>query len=669
MTTDPSTSEICRAVSSALPQDSHSISRRRFLQAAAATGGVLALPTAFADLAEAAVPLGAGDGVMVFIIMAGGNDGLNTVVPIGNGAYYDRRGSLALRRNETIPISDDRAFHNALPALKTHWDRGDVAVIDGVGVPGIDLSHFTSMAKWQAGRAGAGIATTGWLGRYVDGLGGRDPFHSVAVGSQIPLAMQGQRQQATGLPPSAAGEIFGTGGDHAIYANQYQALANFADANTGLGALGDRVAQSEAIAVDVSGKLEPHVQENPPDGPLAAQLDLVARLINANLGIRVFTVQYGDFDSHANQRSMHGARMEEFNRGIEVFYQRLNSSFAARTLLLTMSEFGRRVKANGSGGTDHGAGSTVLAIGQQVKGGFYGELPSLTALDRQGNLKPTVDFRSVYATTLGTWMGADASGILGHNYENLGFLAAPARSRTTGGLDPRLSSSIPRRRAQVVRVYLACLDRLPDNAGLNHWVGALGGGVALADVADTLMSSEEFRQKFGSLSNQAFVEQLYQNVLGRRGDAAGVAHWTSQLDAGGRRGAVVVGFSESKEFVERTKAQVEHVDGTGPVARLYRAYFNRPPDAKGLAYWISTGAGLDAISEAFAHSAEFQKRYGSLDDAGFVELVYRNVLGRRPDANGRRYWAGLLRRGTPRGVVMTGFSESDEFVKRTGTRR
>ncbi len=664
---DPTTTDVLAAVSAPLPTDAVSVTRRRFLQAAALAGGVAVLPTWMAEMAEAAVPVGPGDGILVLITMGGGNDGLNTVIPIQNGTYYDRRRSLAIPASSAIAISDDRALHPGLGIVNEMWRRGDVAVIDGVGAPGTDLSHFSSMARWMAGST-APQFRSGWLGRYLDGLpGGNDPFHGVTIGSSIPLVVQGQHRQASGVPPTANG-ILEVAGLDPTYQRQYAAVAALGNATTGRGELADALAVAGRRAVDMAATIEPIYGDGSElANPLAQKLDLCARLINANVGIRVLTVAYGDFDSHAGQPEMHNARMAELDGALRAFFARLDTTYAARTLILTVSEFGRRVKANRSNGTDHGAASTLLALGTQVRGGFYGQLPSLDALDRQGNLVPTVDFRSVYATVLDTWLQADANQILGGGYENLGFLAAPAPNRTTSGLNPTGAGATLRYRAEIVRLYKAYFGRLPDSAGLDHWVDARRSGVRLVDVSDAFAGSGEFVDRYGHVSNGEFVTLLYRNVLGRSADSGGHAHWTSVLDGGKPRGEVMVGFSESPEFVAASVGDVERTEQAGPIARLYLAYFLRQPDTDGVRYWIGTNLPYRAISDAFASSTEFSQRYGSLGNDGFIDLVYRNVLGRAADGEGRAYWLGEMGRGVTRGQVMLGFSESAEFITKTNT--
>ncbi len=665
---DPTTSELTAALSTPLPGDQASVTRRRFLQAAAMLGGASLVPSWLADAAEAAAPLRGDQGVLVLVTMGGGNDGLNTLIPVTNGHYHDKRRNLAFGPDQVIPVTDDRGLHPNLPAVNALWHQGDVAFIEGVGSTTMtDLSHFTSMARWMAGNADHVGAHSGWLGRYLDGLpGGGDPFHGVSLGHSIPLVVQGRHRTASGLPAQSGQGLQVATGDETTR-RIYAAYASLGDAGLGRGELTDAVAANGRRAIDLAARIEPFYQAEFPEAELTAKLDLAARLINADLGIRVITVHYGDFDSHAGQPAMHNERMREFNDAVEAFTRRLSPAFAARTLLLTVSEFGRRVHANNSNGTDHGTASTLMVIGQQVKGGLYGRLPSLTELDRQRNMRPTVDYRSVYATVLDTWLGGDAGEILGGEHERLGFVAPPAPTRTTSGRLPDVANPTFTHRGQIIRLYKAYFGRLPDTTGLDHWVAARRSGLSLAAVSEAMATSPEFQAQYGVLSDTQFVDRVYRNVLGRGPDAQGLAHWTEVLARGNPRGSIMIGFSESEEFIVATADAVEAVDTRGPVARLYRAFFRRDGDRDGLRYWIGAGLSYEAVADAFAESDEFRRTYGSLSDAEFVDLVYRNVLGRDPDPAGRQYWVEQLARGTGRGPVMLGFSESTEFIAATDT--
>ncbi len=240
---------------------------------------------------------------------------------------------------------------------------------------------------------------------------------------------------------------------------------------------------------------------------------------------------------------------------------------------------------------------------------------------------------------------------------------------------------------QVVRLYQAYFQRNPDQAGYLFWRRSILNGVGLADISDFFAGSPEFVGRYGALTNAQFIDQIYANVLGRPADAGGRAYWIGELGNGVSRGQMMLALSESVEFMNRTGTA--DLDGGAPLTpppapappaplpgpagsfgpelqRLYLGYFLRPADADGLAYWTGqreAGLTLAAISEQFALSLEFQNRYGQADDAAFVDLVYLNVLDRQADAEGRAYWIAQIQQGMTRGELMTGFTESAEFVR------
>ena len=222
-------------------------------------------------------------------------------------------------------------------------------------------------------------------------------------------------------------------------------------------------------------------------------------------------------------------------------------------------------------------------------------------------------------------------------------------------------ASAPRGSAATLdRLYQAYFDRAPDAAGLGYWVGRMETDLTLLEIAETFEASAEFRAKYGSLSDSEFVDLIYRNVLDRAPDQGGLDHWIGQLSSGGRtRSEVMIGFSESTEFV------LQHSVDSEQIRRLYLAYFLREPDGGGFSYWLglhANGSTLDQISSMFEDSAEFVSEYGKLSDADFVRQVYRNVLDREPEGEGFAYWVGRLESGgLDRGQLMTGFSESDEF--------
>ena len=300
------------------------LDRRRFLQLVgmgvgaglmAGSGGSLLdhLLLGHDPSAWAAGPIGAHDGVLVVIGMFGGNDGLNTVVPFDDPLYYQQHGGLAIPAGQTLPIARGLGLNPALTELKRWWDAGQLAVVQGVGYPNADFSHFNSMAYWMAGQVG-GIPSTGWLGRWLDGYlgGGRDLFAAAEVGYSVPLHLIGANQRGTVVPTSKPG--FGTGTDSSDL-QMYQAMRNMRTAAHG--PWHAAVGQAFVDQLDLAATLAGHYPADDalPDSEIVAGLEIAARMINANLGFRVLTVGFGDFDSHANQPEMHTARMQELNDG------------------------------------------------------------------------------------------------------------------------------------------------------------------------------------------------------------------------------------------------------------------------------------------------------------------------------------------------------------------
>ena len=385
--------------------------------------GLAALPEFLrvGDLSNAK-PLGPTEGVLVIILLGGGNDGLNTVVPTGVGAYYDLRGGIAIQPGAALPLADGVGLHPSLGTVKAHYDVGRVAFVQGAGYNPPDLSHFNSMGYVMSGLPLplSGPPPSGWAGRLLDGLAAGDPnpLLGVAVGSSVPLHLRGAQTSAAGLPDEAD-SLPGADRSDPEDARRWAAVEQFGAVPTGLGVWGDALGHVAADSMRLAGEVWPSYQAALPDAVMTRKMVVAARLINADLGIRVIGLGYGDYDQHADLLRDHGGNLSALDAAVNAFYQTLSPAFDPRVTLMTFSEFGRRPKANESGGVDHGTAQTMMVIGSQVNGGLHGALPSLTAFDRSGNLIPTVDYRSVYATMLERWLVADADGILGASYPRL----------------------------------------------------------------------------------------------------------------------------------------------------------------------------------------------------------------------------------------------------------
>jgi uncharacterized protein (DUF1501 family) len=361
----------------------------------------------------------------VMIELAGGNDGLSTVVPYGDNNYYGLRGGLAIpaASASALPIGQGLGFHPALAYINSRFQGGDVAVLRGIGHPDLDHSHFSGIAKIAAGVSGQALPTTGWLGRYLDTLNGGS-YAGISVGdSGIPLVLRSLSSEVIGIPSNTSG-LFGADsstnrGDRLVY----ESLSALGALDTGKGVWANKAAKMVQSSMGTAKVIDPIFTPVADKlHPLARDLSFAARILNLNLGARVISVRIGGFDTHAGQLNVHNKLMTELDLGIKTFFEQLNPAWHNSVVLATFSEFGRRAKANDSGGTDHGAASMAMVIGGRVRGGLYGTQPSLTALDSRGDLQFSMDIRSEFASLLSEWMKVDDQQILGGNFEKLGII-------------------------------------------------------------------------------------------------------------------------------------------------------------------------------------------------------------------------------------------------------
>ncbi|MEP7106001.1 MAG: DUF1501 domain-containing protein [Chloroflexota bacterium] len=419
------------------------LKRRDFLRAglvfgAGAAGlaaGYAAVPDAFARAVYAAKNQGiTNDHVLVMIQLAGGNDGLRTVIPLQDPKLHDLRPKLAdMSVGQALPITKDFGLNQNLKGIKALWDQGKVAVVEGVGYPNPTFSHFESIRIWETGDP-TRRQVDGWLGRTLasayDSFG--HPLTGCACGAtDVPGALRDL--QATMTVINNQKQFGFTGGSEveaavgALYKGTpgiYGALFDTAIATA-------RETVSTLRSSEAAYQPQAQYSDNAKlvyssKNQLAAALQLAAELITTGTGVKLLHVTLGGFDTHYTELNRHDDLMGYLDSAVSAFYQDLNAhGVADKVLVATWSEFGRRPKENASGGTDHGAAAPVLLIGNPVQGGIYGQTPSLTDLDATGNLKFGVDFRSVYQEILGGHLGADPKEILGATFDKLGVLKAP----------------------------------------------------------------------------------------------------------------------------------------------------------------------------------------------------------------------------------------------------
>jgi uncharacterized protein (DUF1501 family) len=410
-----------------------SITRRQFLKTslvAAPVGAVM--PAVFARTVAAAIdaqPAAApGERVLVVVQLAGGNDGLNTVVPVSDDRYYDLRGLMGVRQEDVLALDAQTGLHPALGPLKELWDEGHVAIVEGVGYPNPNYSHFVSMDIWENADP-TGKALDGWLGRYLAGImpSQQAVVPSLAVDRAMPPSMRARGAQVAVVRDLASYAVQSDPQGGASAKARGAALAQLFQGASGASPLALALeqtlhtAQASAVALALANRGYVPAVEYPATG-LGQGLSLVARAIAGGVGLRVGHVSMGGFDTHAGQLPDHEVLLTHVAEAIHAFYRDLQAhGLDNNVVLMTWTEFGRRVTANASGGTDHGSAGPQFVVGTPVKGGLYGERPSLADLDRN-NLRYTTDFRSLYATLVEDWLGAPADLVLGGRFERLPLL-------------------------------------------------------------------------------------------------------------------------------------------------------------------------------------------------------------------------------------------------------
>jgi uncharacterized protein (DUF1501 family) len=392
-----------------------------------------AVPRFVAGTARAAAP--GGDNVLVVVELSGGNDGLNTVIPYADDLYHKARPTLRQTKDQVIRLDDHVGLNSGMRGFRPMWDERQLAVVQGVGYPNPERSHFEAMDIWQSADP-EGTTKTGWLGRAAVNRGG-DESGGVPIlhlgGGNLPLALAGTPGGgAVTVSDQGSFRLELGGGESAQQQARRRLLGDLAapagDAGEGDLASFVRRRQVQTLtAVETMRELM--------EGPgavsrrlddLSGKLQLIAGLIARGFGTRIFYVSLDGFDTHSSQAQGHAALLGDLAGSVSQFFQTLKATgHDGRVRLLTFSEFGRRVQENGSRGTDHGAASCLFVAGPSVKGGVVGKHPSLSDLD-SGDLKYHTDFRRVYATMLDGWLGCDSKAVLGARWEHVAALEARA---------------------------------------------------------------------------------------------------------------------------------------------------------------------------------------------------------------------------------------------------
>ncbi|HEV3237795.1 MAG TPA: DUF1501 domain-containing protein [Gemmataceae bacterium] len=398
--------------------------RRNFLKSSSLVALGLTVPkfvsrTAWA--APTAEKAGAKDSILVVIQLTGGNDGLNTVVPFKDPEYAKLRTTLRLPDDKIKKLNDEVALHPSMEGLAGLLQDRALTVVQGVGYPNPNQSHFRSMDIWQAASTQEHL-TEGWLGKALKQTPAVGTYHLAENNEIAPLALAGSPVRAPSITSLEDFQLKMTASSGADKRAQKEIIEGVAKAQSGQPSLLDFVqrtatntyASSERL-MNIGKNYQP--KSTYPNTPLASRLKLAAQLIDADIGARIFYVSLENFDTHANQLNNHANLLSQLSEAMTAFYKDMaGRGHKDRVLTMTFSEFGRRAHENGSKGTDHGSAAPMILVGGKVKAGVIGKHPSLTDLD-QDNLKHHTDFRQVYATVLDQWLGVSSKEVLGQEFK------------------------------------------------------------------------------------------------------------------------------------------------------------------------------------------------------------------------------------------------------------
>lgn len=399
------------------------IKRRKFLQSGSlATAGTLLLPK-FLKASAMEMPAELKNKILVVIQLSGGNDGLNTIIPVRNDIYYKKRPRLAFQSSAALTLTDEASIHPALKTLKAYYDSGDLTILNSVGYPNPDRSHFRSMDIWHTASGSNEYWNTGWLGRYLDATcGGCDvPTQVLEVDDVLSLALKGAQHKGLALTDprklkqSASGNLFPALANDAKH--DHEPLADYLYKT-----LADTLQSADYLQQCSKNHLD---RKNYPDTDLGRSLRTVSSLILGDANTRVFYTSLGSFDTHINQQPAQNRLFEQLDAAIKAFVDDMkNENRYEDIAIVTFSEFGRRVAQNASGGTDHGTANNMFIIGKQLaKPGLFNNLPDLENL-KDGDLQFQVDFRQVYASLLSGWLQTPHQPILKEKFAPLPLFLA-----------------------------------------------------------------------------------------------------------------------------------------------------------------------------------------------------------------------------------------------------
>lgn len=393
------------------------ISRRKFVQKSAlATAGTMLIPQFLKALEK---PFDEDHKILIVLQLSGGNDGLNTIIPYRNDIYFQLRPKIAIKSEKILKISDELGFNSALEKLRAIYDQGYMSVINNVGYPNPDRSHFRSMDIWQSASVKEYL-NTGWLGRYLDANCDGAEHNAIEIDDTLSLALKGDAIKSMAVKDPV--KLY-----KATHGPMFKSIAESqppVDADPMVSYLYKVAAETVSSAAYLYNHTKVYSSVSQyPNTDFGNRLKTIGTLINSGVNTRVYYAALSGFDTHINQNGQQERLLAQYAEAVAALVQDLEThNNFARTMIMTFSEFGRRVSENASGGTDHGTANNVFIFGKKLKlAGLFNTIPDLKSLD-DGDLIYQVDFRSIYATLLDNWLNTEASKILNDNFPLLNFV-------------------------------------------------------------------------------------------------------------------------------------------------------------------------------------------------------------------------------------------------------
>lgn len=394
--------------------------RRKFIKNSTLASSLFFVPS-FVKAFEQVATNKLGYKRLVIVQLSGGNDGLNTVVPYRNDLYYKARPTLGIAKEQVIKLNDALGLHPSLTPLKRLYDDGHLSIINNVGYPNPIRSHFRSTDIWHTATDSNRYSQSGWIGRYLDNYA-KSPHNAIEIGDSLSLALKGENVNAIATQNPKM-SFFMSRDPYFKRIHDHKNDAHLSEHN--LGYLYKTMIAAESSAKYIHETSKTYTSKNQyPNNKFAKQLKTTARFINSRLDTKVFYASLGGFDTHVNQKAKQKQLLGVYANSIAAFVDDLKANNTFKdTLILTFSEFGRRVKQNANVGTDHGTANNVFVIGGQLKKqGVYNDIASLSDLDDNGDIKFEIDFRTIYATVLNKWLEVDDATVLNKSFNQLSFI-------------------------------------------------------------------------------------------------------------------------------------------------------------------------------------------------------------------------------------------------------